>query len=282
MPDDPGRSIRRVSQRVRVEIGGDGVAQVVMARPERHNALDEAQFRGLHAAADRLAAEPALRAVVLHGEGPSFCSGLDVASFASGDGMDFGDVLAREPGRSANWVQRTAIDWAELEVPVIAAVHGVCFGGGLQIALGADLRIAAPDARLSVMEVKWGLIPDMGITQTLAGLVRRDVAAELTWTGREVDGAEAVGLGLVTEIVPDPLARALELARVIAARSPDAVRRAKALYAQAPFLTREQALALEAELQHELLGGANQREAVRAAMAQEPGRFLDPTPIAVA
>src|SRR4051795_3909894 len=213
-----------MSERVRIEVA-DHVAVVTLTRPDKHNALDGAMFEGILAAADEVAATPGVRAVVLHGEGASFCSGLDVASLMSGP-ISLDDILERD-GRRANLAQRACTDWIDLPMPVIAAVHGSCFGGGLQIALGADVRIATPDARLSVMESKWGLVPDMGITSTLPRLVRIDVAKELTFTGRVVSGSEGAVLGLVTRVADDPLAAALELAEQIAARSPDAIRAAK-------------------------------------------------------
>ena len=156
--------------RVTIDVANH-VAEVRLSRPDKHNALDAAMFLGIEAAAAEVAATPGVRAVVLHGEGPSFCSGLDIASFMSGP-ISTSDLVAREGDEVANLAQRVAYDWTRLPVPVIAAVHGVCFGGGLQIALGADIRIAAPDAQLSVMEIRWGLVPDMAITQTLPRLVR--------------------------------------------------------------------------------------------------------------
>jgi enoyl-CoA hydratase/carnithine racemase len=164
--------------------------------------------------------------------------------------------------------------------PVIAAIHGNCFGGGLQIALGADIRLAAPDARLSVMESKWGLVPDMGITSTLPRLVRIDVAKELTYTGRLLTGTEAAALGLVTRVTEDPLAAAKELAGQIAGRSPDAVRAAKRLYDTSWHAPVEEGLALETELQVGLIGSPTQIEAVRAGMAKEPANFADPAVVA--
>ena len=175
-----------------------------------------------------------------------------------------------------NWFQRAAYDWLRLPVPVIAALHGNCFGGGLQIALGADIRIAAPDARLSVMEVKWGLVPDMAITRTLPRLVGIDVAKELTYTGRIVSRREAAALGLVTRTADDPLAAARELAAEIAARSPDAVRAAKRLYDETWTAPAAETLALEAELQLGLIGSPNQLAAVTAGFTKEPAEFVDP------
>ena len=198
--------------RVRIEVD-DHVAVVTLARPEKHNALDEAMFDAIAEAAAEVGATPGVRAVVLHGEGPSFCSGLDLASLMTGPVAVDEVLLTREDGQRANRAQRTATDWIDLPVPVVAALHGVVYGGGLQLALGADVRIAAPDARLSVMESRWGLVPDMGITSTLPRLVRADVAKELTYTGRIVSGEEAAALGLVTRVDDDPLAAARALAR---------------------------------------------------------------------
>src|SRR3954464_14911272 len=155
-------------QRVRIDVN-DHVAEVALTRPDKHNALDGAMFEGILAAADEVAATPGVRAVVLYGEGPSFCSGLDVASLMSGP-ISLDDILERN-GRRSNVAQRACTDWIDPPMPVIAAIHGNCFGGGLQIALGADIRFATPDAKLSVMESRWGLVPDMGITSTLPRLV---------------------------------------------------------------------------------------------------------------
>ncbi len=182
-------------------------------------------------------------------------------------------------GESPNWFQRAAYEWLRLPMPVIAAVHGNCLGGGLQIALGADIRVAAPDARLSVMEVKWGLIPDMSITRTLPRLVGIDVAKELTYTARVVSGEEAARLGLVTRLADDPLAAATELATAIASRSPDAVRSAKRLYDESWTLPAQDSLALEAELQMKLIGSPNQLAAVTAGVTKEPAEFTDPDPV---
>ncbi len=268
--------------RTRIEVA-DHVAIVTLARPEKHNALDAAMFEGIVAAAEEVGASAGVRAVVLHGDGPSFSSGLDVASFLSdGNGTGGFDILLDRSGpRQANLAQRVATDWLDLPVPVIAAIHGNCFGGGLQIALGADIRIAAPDARLSVMEVRWGLVPDMGITQTITRLMPIDVAKELTFTGRRISGTEASELGLVTRVADDPLAAARELAAEIAERSPDAVRAAKRLYQETWPVTAPGALELETELQRGLIGSPNQLAAVVAGMKNEPAAFEDPQPATV-
>ena len=260
--------------RVAVEVA-DHVAVVTLTRPDKHNALDVAMFEQIIAAGERVAAEPGVRAVVLHGAGPSFCSGLDVMSImAAGGGLE--GLVSRVRGEVPNWFQRAAHVWLEVPVPVIAAIHGTCFGGGLQIALAADIRIAAPDARLSVMEIKWGLIPDMSITRTLPRLVSIDVAKELTYTGRALDGREADRVGLVTRVDEDPLAAARALADEIAGRSPDAVRSAKRLYEESWTGSRAETLALEAELQLGLVGSPNQLAAVSAGFTKEPAEFVDP------
>lgn len=270
-------SVAVAEDRVAIEVA-DHVATVRMSRGEKHNALDGGMFASLMAATERLRDEPGVRAVVLCGEGPSFCSGLDVASFAGGADNSLGPdgLLGREDGHLGNVAQRVSIDWAAVPVPVIAAIHGNCFGGGLQIALGADIRIAAPDATLSVMEVRWGLVPDMGITQTLPRLVPMDVAKELTFTGRRFSGEEAAELGVVTRVDADPHAAAQALAAEIATKSPDAVRSAKRLYQETWYAPPAEALALETELQLKLIGSENQIAAVTAGMSGETPQFKDP------
>jgi enoyl-CoA hydratase/carnithine racemase len=262
------------AERVRIEIA-DHVAVVTLTRAVKHNALDAPMFDAIIAAAERVAREPGVRAVVLHGEGPSFSSGLDLMSMLS-DQSGLPGLVERLGAGVPTWFQRAAYEWTRVPVPVIAALHGNCLGGGLQIALGADIRIAAPDARLSVMEVKWGLVPDMSITRTLPRLVGIDVAKELTFTGRVFSGEEALTLGLVTRVSEDPLDGARELATEIAGRSPDAVRAAKRLFDEGWNATAEVSLALEAELQLRLIGSENQLAAVTAGMAKKSPDFTDP------
>jgi enoyl-CoA hydratase/carnithine racemase len=232
-------------------------------------------FLALREAQERLRVEPGVRAVVLHGEGPSFCSGLDVAAVAAGE-LDVGELIDRPNDETANLAQTAAHGWRTLPMPVVVAVHGACFGGGLQIALGADIRIVATDARLSVMEIKLGLLPDMGISGALSRLLRADRAKELSFSGRQVEGAEAVELGLATRVADPPLAAALELAAEIAASSPEAVRAIKRLFDEGWNEPPERTLRLETELVRTLLGSANQFEAMRAAMAGEVPDFADP------
>lgn len=250
-----------------------GLAHVRLNRPDKVNALDMAMIDALAETINRLAATPGLRAVVLSGEGRGFCAGLDMQTMAglAGAGLD---IITRTHG-IANRFQHICWGWRTLPVPVIAAVHGVAFGGGLQVASGADIRIAAPDARLSVMEMKWGLVPDMAGYSLWRGRVREDVLRELTYTNREFTGAEAVGLGFVTRTADDPLAEAIDLARQIAARSPDAIRAAKRLANLSPDADDAAVLLAESREQAALIGAPNQMEAVMANLQKRPAVFSD-------
>lgn len=261
------------AQRVSVSVQ-DGVADVRLARADKLNALDGAMFQSLVRTGRELAADRSVRAVVLSGEGRAFCAGLDFPSFQGGRSAV--DLFERVEESPANLAQRAAWIWREIPVPVIAAVHGYAFGGGLQVALGADLRIVAPDAELSVMEIRWGLVPDMAGTQLLRDLVRLDVAKELTFTGRRVSGDEAVAIGLATHVADDPRAHALVLAREIAGKSPQAIRAGKALLDAAFHATSEDGLLLEEKAQRGLLGSPNQVEAVTANFEKRAPDFSDP------
>jgi enoyl-CoA hydratase/carnithine racemase len=263
------------NQRVLVTVE-EHVARVTLNRPEKRNGLDREMFEGLIAAGERVRRERSVRAVVLHGEGKAFCAGLDWTAFLAEGPAVRERLLERGADSPANVAQRICWIWQELEVPVIAAVHGVAFGGGLQLALGADMRIVAPDASLSVMEVRYGLVPDMGATRTLIGLVRDDVARELTFTGRIVSGDEAVRLGLCTRAAADPLAEAVALAAEIAAQSPDAVRAARRLYQRTRGLDTRAAFEAETAAQLALLGTPNQMEAAMATMQKRAATFRDP------
>jgi enoyl-CoA hydratase/carnithine racemase len=258
----------------------NGVADVRLNRPAKLNALDPQMFEALGAAGEALGADPTVRAVVLSGEGRGFCAGLDLETFAGmaaeGGGGIPGVLGERPPGRETNRAQHAVRVWAELPVPVIAAVHGVALGGGLQLALGADLRIVAPDARLSVLEIRWGLVPDMTGTWVLPRLVGLDVAKELTWTGRMVDGAEAVRVGLATRVADDPRTEALALAETVAGSSPDAIRAAKVLLDAALQAGTGEQFHAEAKLNGGLIGSPNQREAAVAFLEQRPPAFVDP------
>jgi enoyl-CoA hydratase/carnithine racemase len=252
------------------------VAHVRMNRPDKRNALDLPMFEALAETGEGLRGESGVRAVVLSGEGKAFCAGLDWPAFmASGEGSARRLLGERDAG-GANLAQRVCRVWAELPMPVLAAVHGAALGGGLQIALGADLRYVHPFAQLSIMEVRYGLVPDMGLSTLLHRLVRADVARELALTGRVISGEEAARVGLATRTCDDPLAEAMETARGIAARSPRAVRAVKRLLNESPTLDVGSALRLETELQQELIGSAEQMEAAQAVFEKREARFDDP------
>lgn len=269
-----------MNDRVRIEIDERGVADVRLVRGDKMNALDAPMFSALQAAIETLRQTPRLRAVVLHGEGKAFCAGLDMASFADMAGAQGSapeDLRARTHGL-ANGPQQVALGWRALAVPVIAAVQGAAFGGGLQIALGADIRLLARDARMSVMEIKWGIVPDMAGMVLARGLLRDDVLRELTYSGRIVAADEAVAIGLATRVCDDALAEARALAAAIAQRNPDAVRAAKRLLNQAARSLDASAAALlqaESDEQVALIGSRNQMEAVVANLQRREPRFED-------
>jgi enoyl-CoA hydratase/carnithine racemase len=270
-----------------------GVADVRLNRPDKLNALDAEMFDALVATADALGRDPSVRAVVISGEGRAFCAGLDFAAFlgmaaggtelAAADGTDpgGGDSVVRSlgrrtAGRITNHAQQAAYAWHAIAVPTIAAIHGVALGGGLQIALGADLRFVAPDARLSVLEVRWGLIPDMTGTYFLPRLVGVDVAKELTWSGRMVGGSEAVRLGLATQVHDDPRQAGLAFAAEIAGRSPEAIRGAKGLLDRSLDSVAADQFVTESRIMGSLIGAPNQLEAVNAFFEKRPPTFVDP------
>ncbi|CAG9221381.1 Enoyl-CoA hydratase/carnithine racemase [Paraburkholderia tropica] len=255
----------------------DGVADVRLNRAEKMNALSPGMFAALIAAGERLANEADLRAVVLSGNGKAFCAGLDMQSMAALAQTTRTTPIAVRTRGLSNDFQYICTLWRELPVPVIAAVHGVAFGGGLQLALGADMRYVTPDARLSVMEMKWGLVPDMGGMVLTRDLVRDDRLRELIYTARIVAGPEAVEIGLATRVTDDPLALALQTAREIAQRSPDAIRAAKRLLHVASRGDAATTLIAESVEQDALIGGANQREAVLANVEQRAPRFAAAT-----
>ncbi|HEY0974185.1 MAG TPA: crotonase/enoyl-CoA hydratase family protein [Solimonas sp.] len=251
-----------MSDRVQLQLDG-AVATVTLNRPEKHNGLDLPMFHAIENTAKALRKRKDVRAVILRGEGPSFCAGLDVKS-AFSSLPKFAQDFATFGIKRRNIFQEVGLCWRDLPVPVIAAIHGSCFGGGIQIALGADIRIATPDAKLSIMEVKWGLIPDMSGTVTLRELMPIDQAKLLTMTGRILSGTEARAYNLVTEVADDPLARAQELAREIAGKSPDAVSLGKTLYQRNWLVSENAALKRERRYQFKLLNSRNQRIAVKA------------------
>lgn len=254
-----------------------GVADVRLNRPEKMNALDPEMFAALRDTAADLAARADVRVIVLSGEGRAFCAGLDFGSFkqmGEGKRSSVGRLTPRTQG-IANDPQQSVWAWRQVPVPVIAAITGVAFGGGCQIALGADIRLIAPDARMSVLEIKWGLVPDMAGLALMRSILRDDVARELTYTGRQVTGQEAVDLGLATRVENDPYAAAMALAREIAGKSPHAVRAAKRLLNMVEDADEAAILQAESDEQEKLIGSENQIEAVMAGMAKRDPAFRD-------
>jgi enoyl-CoA hydratase/carnithine racemase len=265
-----------MSERVRLEVA-DHVATVTLDRADKRNAVDFAMFDGIIEMAAAIAADSSIRAVVLNGAGQDFCAGIDITTF-SGDGIGntVGDRMKPRSGAGANYYQSAAMCWRELPVPVIAAVQGSVFGAGFQIAMGADIRYGAPDTRMSIMEIKWGIIPDMSFTVTLPSVLSEDRVRELCYTARIVDAEEADRLGLLTELSEDPLARARALAADIAGKSPDAIRAIKQLINAAWRPDTARTLQLEAELQQAVMAGSNQKEAAMANFEKRAPLFRDP------
>jgi enoyl-CoA hydratase/carnithine racemase len=269
-----------MEDRVSISIA-DGIADVRLVRADKMNALDQAMFEALVAATERLSQEKAVRVVVLSGEGRAFCAGLDMGRFAAmketgGNGVPGAESrdLSRRTHGLANFPQQAVWGWRQLPVPVIAAIQGVAFGGGFQLALGADIRLMAPDARMSIMEIKWGLVPDMAGTPILASLVRDDILRDLTYTGRIFSAQEALAYGLATRICDDPRAAALEMAREISAKNPHAIRAAKRMLNNLS-VDPGPALLAESVEQQKLIGSPNQTEAVRANIEKRAPRFAE-------
>jgi enoyl-CoA hydratase/carnithine racemase len=251
------------------------VATVTLNRPAKHNAINLELFAAIAEAGIALAADASVRAIVLQGEGPSFCAGIDLSVLQNAGEELSPEMLQPVDGSVANFFQRAAYVWREVPVPVLCAVQGNVFGAGLQLALGADLRYASSDSRFSVMEIKWGIIPDIAITTTLTRLIPADKAKELAWTGRVFDASEAAEMGIVTALSDDPRGAAQDTAAAIAAHSPGAIRAIKRLFDESAHLSDADALQLEARLQAALLGRPDQREAVAANLEKRTPDFTD-------
>ena len=262
-----------MENRIQIKIQ-DQIADVQLNRPDKMNALDPAMFDAIIQVGEQIAKDASIRCVVLSGAGKAFCAGLDLMSFASSEGSSLdGQNLPIRTHGVANKFQQAAWIWRDLPVPVIAAAHGVVFGGGLQIMLGADIKYIAPDTRLSIMEVKWGIIPDMAGTQLMRHSVRDDIIRELTYTHRVFSGDEAVNYGFATHVSNHPHQEAMALAREIASKSPSAIVKAKKVLNKAPYLSVEDGLLLESIEQAEIIQKKNQMEAVYAGMQKRPGNF---------
>lgn len=273
-----------MEQRIRVTMT-DGVADVRLSRPDKMNALDQAMFDALVETGSNLMTERGLRAVVISGEGRAFCAGLDRGRFAKMAGPDAADSTAANELRLgtrshgiANASQYAVLVWQDIPVPVIAAVHGVAFGGGFQLALGADMRFVAPDTKMSVMEIKWGLVPDMGGTLLMPRLARGDVIRELTFSGRVFSGTEALSMGFATRVCEDPHTAAMTFAREVAGKNPHAVRAGKRLMKLMEAGDAATILRTESHEQVRLLGSINQKEAVVANLQQRLPNFVEVEP----
>lgn len=250
----------------------DHIARVTLTRGDKMNALDDAMIEAIVNAGQEVAASEA-RAVILSGEGKSFCAGLDLASFAKMGQIDPEAWLMERSHGETNSLQECAMCWRRVPVPVIAALHGSVFGGGLQVALGADIRIAAPDTQLALMEMKWGLVPDMGGMALLPDLVRSDVLRQLTYTARSVSAEQAERWGLVTSLADDPVLAAQDLAAEIASKSPSAIRAAKRLIEVAESKGRADVLMAESRESVGLIGKPDQMEVVAAQMQGRMPKF---------
>lgn len=265
----------RDQTRVLLEVK-DKIAYVTLNRPDKHNSLDQRMFMELVQAAKIIRKNRSIRCVIMKGEGPSFCAGLDFVFASKNPGM-IPKFFMKLPWRKDNMFQRVAHIWRDLPIPVIAVVHGNCFGGGMQIILACDYRIATPKAKMSILEMKWGLIPDMSSMVTLSRLTRVDIALELTMTGRFFSGLEGAEYGLISKISETPLAEAKALANTISEKSPDAIAAAKYLFKKTWKKDTRGALFWERVTQLRLLGRKNQRIALANGLAKrkEPKPFID-------
>jgi enoyl-CoA hydratase/carnithine racemase len=256
----------------------NGVAEIVLNRADSHNSLSLEMFHAIADCGESLKNHEDIRVAILYGDGPSFCSGLDLniakalAEMGS-EGREVADELIEHRGAIINLAQKVCWVWQELPFPVIAALHGVVFGGGFQIAMGCDVRIAGRETKFSIMESRWGLIPDMAITQTIPNVLRKDQALELALTARIFDSTEAEKIGVITRVAEDHLGSARDLASAIVAKSPDATKACKRLFNEGWNSDPEEGFKLEAHLQKTLLGSWNQKEAALAAFEKRPAEF---------
>ncbi len=262
-----------MEDRVTIEMDGH-VAIVRLSRPDKMNALDIKMFDAIIEAGEKVNADESVRAVVLTGEGKSFCAGLDISMFSL-DGnseMTATPLIDRTHGIANRW-QKAVWVWREMQVPVVAAVHGIVFGGGLQIMSAADIKFAQAETKFSIMEMKWGIIPDMGGPQIWRHNIREDIYRELTYTNRIFSGEQAVEYGFATHISEEPFKDALALAQEIASKNPDAVVKAKKLFNSVPHLSEEDGLLMESKEQDMVIGKSNQLESVFSSMQKRPGNY---------
>ncbi len=260
-----------MTERVTISIT-DGIADVRFNRADKLNALDKEQLEAIVDAGEQLASNKQVRAVVLSGEGKGFCAGLDMSLFSGAENLN---SLEERTHGNCNIFQQSVLTWRKIPAPVIAAVHGACIGGGVQYMSAADIRVVAPDAKLSIMEMRWGIIPDMGSYTTWRNFVRDDVLRELTYTNRIFSGEEAHELGFVSHLTSDPLEKAFNLAHEIAGKNPDAIKVAKKLMNALPDLDEDAILMMESVEQQKLMGTPNQKEAVMAFFEKRAANFTD-------
>ena len=258
----------------------NGVADVRLIRSDKMNALDGQMFEALIEAGDVVSKDKTVRCVVMSGEGRAFCAGLDMGNFGKISEGESGATKEREPlavrtHGIANRAQQAVWAWRRCPVPVIAAVHGVAFGGGFQVMLGSDIRIVHPETKLSIMEIKWGLVPDMAGTALMREPARGDVVRELTYTGRVFSGAPAVDYGFAARTADDPYTESMALAKEIASKSPSAIQAAKGIFNAVATMDDAGVLLQESIAQDSVMGRANQIEAVMAGMQKRDGAFED-------
>ncbi len=270
-----------INDRINLDVS-EHIARVTLARPAKMNSLDPAMFEAILQVGEELRADQSIRVVVLDAEGDNFCSGLDKASIAGlmspGETPDGAIPLTKLETRThgiANGPQYAAWMWRELPMPVIAAVQGITFGGGLQIALGCDMRYASAESQFSILEMKWGIVPDMSSSQVMRHLIPDDVIRELTYTARIFSAQDALKWGFITDIVDDPLAHAYSIAEQIVVKNPHAVRSAKRILDRAPYQTQAEGLLFESTEQDKILGTPNQIEAVMAQMEKRAPNYKD-------
>ena len=271
-----------MKDRVKITMLEDGIADVRLIRTDKMNALDPAMFNGICEAIDELKAAKGLRVVVLSGEGRAFCAGLDLSNFSNSGGGGEEKKKEASNGRLddrthgiSNRAQYVAYGWREIGAPVIAAAHGVAFGGGFQILSGADVKFIHPDTRCAIMELKWGLVPDMAGFPLWRGNVRDDVLRELTYTNREFSGKEAADLGFATHVSDNPYEDAMALAKVISLKNPHAIQASKRLFNQVQDATDAELLQAESDEQTKIMRTPNQMEAVMASMQKRRPEFVD-------
>ena len=254
----------------------DNIAEVELNRADKHNALDHEMFEAILKIGDQISQDNTSRAVILHGAGDSFCAGIDLSMFADESlANKFNERMKPRDSSLANYYQSAAYVWREIPVPVIAVLHGAVYGGGLQIALGADIRYARDNVKLSIMEIKWGIIPDMAMTTSLPYLMSLDKALEMAMTADILNANDAFDKNLITAIEKNPLEKARVLAKKIANKSPDAIRSIKRLFYQTWHKNDQFSLSLEAQLQLQLMGKSNQMEAVKSSLSGSRPDFLN-------